>query len=260
MQRFYGDEPHIVEKRRVRAAKKPTAAPSRRKIGLKLAVTAAVLSVFALFYVAFNSARTETVMRVKRKEWYYVGIFTSADSGQATIKALDIRTRGGAGFIYNDGNFSVVASVYPTEREAKSVEGKQPDPATVIKTEFSEIRFPAAETDETISSALALPAAAIAELNDMAQSYEKGNLTESEVAYRLDGIRAKANEFLCAVEGQTSAAATYSAKVLAAIIEAIGKADDDEAAVLSSRLRYCACEIVDGVAELSAVYAGMQLS
>ena len=247
MQRFYGDEPHIVEKRRARAAKKPTAAPSRRKIGLKLAVTAAVLSVFALFYVAFNSARTETVMRVKRKEWYYVGIFTSADSGQATIKALDIRTRGGAGFIYNDGNFSVVASVYPTEREAKSVEGKQPDPAT-------------AETDETISSALALPAAAIAELNDMAQSYEKGNLTESEVAYRLDGIRAKANEFLCAVEGQTSAAATYSAKVLAAIIEAIGKADDDEAAVLSSRLRYCACEIVDGVAELSAVYAGMQLS
>lgn len=259
MQRFYGDQPHILEKRRARTSKKSKCAPQRKRSGVKFAAILSALSVLVLFCVVFGSSRTTTVTRVKNKEWYFVGIFTSSDSGQASIKALDIRTRGGAGFIYNDGNYSVIASVYPTEREAKTVAEKQPDPATVIKVEFCEMKFSSEELNDSILSAFSLPTAVVAELNETAQSYEKGNLTESEVAYRIDTIGARARELTYAIEQNTSRAATCAEKILAAITSAADEADDDASAVLSSRLRFCACEIVDKVAELSAVYSALRL-
>ena len=186
MQRFYGNDPHIIRKRR-RSVRAPKGGKTG-KSGRKFAVVVVLLSVILLLAVAFGAGGSKTVVRVKRKEWYFVSVLTAADSGQANVKALDIRSRGGAGYIYNDGDFSVIASVYPTEREAKAVAAKQPDPATIIKIAFSETEFPPGEYDAAVKAALALPADVVAILTGAAYDFEKGNLSESEVSFRLDSV------------------------------------------------------------------------
>lgn len=257
MQRFYGNDPHIIRKRR-RSVRAPKGGKTGRS-GRKFAVVAVLLSVILLFSVAFGAGGSKTVVRVKRKEWYFVSVLTAADSGQANVKALDIRSRGGAGYIYNDGDFSVIASVYPTEREAKAVAVKQPDPATIIKIAFSETEFPPGEYDAAVKAALALPADVVAMLTGAAYDFEKGNLSESEVSFRLDSVGKEAAKLATALESSETTASAYAKKILDVVSAVIGSSDDDKESVLSSRLRCAACGIVYEVSELSAIYAGLQL-
>ncbi|MFR6640032.1 MAG: hypothetical protein ACLUSP_00625 [Christensenellales bacterium] len=157
------------------------------KSGRKFAVVVVLLSVIRLFSVAFGAGGSKTVVRVKRKEWYFVSVLTAADSGQANVKALDIRSRGGAGYIYNDGDFSVIASVYPTEREAKAVAAKQPDPRHDNKNRFLRNGIPARRVRRRRKSRAGV---ACRRRRDSygCGTFEKGNLSESEVSFRLDSV------------------------------------------------------------------------
>ncbi len=259
MQEFYGDEPRVLGKKRKKVR---SAARSEGRVGRgaggRAAAAAIIASVVVLLIVSF-APRGEKVVKTARRDWYMVTVTTTVDSSVASVKATEIRTRGGAGYILNDGEYRVAASVYRTEREARAVADKQPDRAEIATVSFSSVKFPSPENVDAIVAALSFPEEAAVKLLSLGERFEKSSATESETDYEISSLAAECEKRAARLRlgGENREAEEYAASLLSVCAAALAGTSEDESAVLSSRLRYAACKIIAECAEKSGVFAGL---
>ena len=129
MQPYYGDEPHIIQKRPQNRRGYRSNYGKNRGRGLRVFL---VLAVFAIIPVAATYAflsKTEVVAgktyRVKAETRYFLVTGTYDSIADANLAAAIVKERGGAGYIFNDGKFRIVAAVYKDKKTAETVAVKQ---------------------------------------------------------------------------------------------------------------------------------------
>lgn len=94
MQQFYGDSPHIIDRKRKKRAKKKHTVVSFRAGGLLAACAA--LCVTALFAAVFFASGASDTFRIKAQTWYYVSFYSPTEIVEAELSAQNVKETGGA--------------------------------------------------------------------------------------------------------------------------------------------------------------------
>ena len=144
---------------------------------------------------------------VKAADYYAAetGAFTSMR--QAADCAEETAAAGGAGYIYNDGTFHVLASVHTKYADADAA-AKTYEPADVftLKIPNKTITYTGNKSEkEAARKALALPPSVFSQISDMsshmksgglsaAQCFEKLQTLETDIQTALDGLNAASTE------------------------------------------------------------------
>lgn len=245
MQRYYGDEPHIISSGR----------PRRGNGCLLVCAAAAALCAAALIIASALSGMDAGSVRLQRKTWYYLVFYTREDGEAAKLCALSLAETGGAGFIINDGSFRVAAAVYPSESDARKVAAKQTAETSILPVAAEELRlgFPADKSArKVLIGGFDAYADAYAAINEALASYDRGESTESALLLAAGRAREVLADAQRAVRGIESMAA-FTADLSDFLAQAVRIADDaiEGEGAVSSRLRYAQCAIVYARSELS---------
>lgn len=139
MQQFDTETPFIIDKRK------------KRKGGRIAAVLLLFFGAAAVGIVMFFSFGKSS-FTVKGRTFYGVRLYISESESEAAGKSDAVKKAGGSGYVYNDGVYSVMAAVYPTENEAKTVAER--NAGEVIVLEIPKLKWKLYEdtaTSQTVS-------------------------------------------------------------------------------------------------------------
>lgn len=243
MQPYYGDEPHIIQKR-----------PKKRRVyGKKRRGTLRIFLIFAFCAIlpiaavcAFMPKIAQPTTKTYRSKAYaiYFLITGSYDAiADANLASDVVRERGGAGYIINDGSFKVVAAVYKTKKTAEAVAAKQKIDATVYELTVKEAPLGSdKDAAKRLMTALNACDSAYADITAVTEDCETGNATESALSLAVTN----------AANGLKDAAGGISdIEVSSPIIEYLEASADglagtvtDEKHTLTVRVRYALCSLM----------------
>jgi len=247
MQPYYGDEPHIIQKRPQNRRGYRSNYGKNRGRGLRVFL---VLAVFAIIPVAATYAflsKTEVVAgktyRVKAETRYFLVTGTYDSIADANLAAAIVKERGGAGYIFNDGKFRIVAAVYKDKKTAETVAVKQKSETEIYPITIKETTL---GSDKAIAKSLAAALNVYDEifrdLTAVTEEYEKGNSTEGALALAAtnaaEGMKNSAREIAETDEtGLIGEYLTASADTLIAVTT-------EESYTLPVRVRCALCSLV----------------
>lgn len=247
MQPYYGDEPHIIQKRPQNRRGYRSNYGKNRGRGLRVFL---VLAVFAIIPVAATYAflsKTEFVAgktyRVKAETRYFLVTGTYDSIADANLAAAIVKERGGAGYIFNDGKFRIAAAVYKDKKTAETVAVKQKSETEIYPITIKETTL---GSDKAIAKSLAAALNVYDEifrdLTAVTEEYEKGNSTEGALALAAtnaaEGMKNSAREIAETDEtGLISEYLTASADTLIAVTT-------EESYTLPVRVRCALCSLV----------------
>ena len=105
---------------------------ARRAAGMLIAMLM-VLSAGVILLVVFlpprSSSTSQAVSAFAGKTYYFMYTSESTDKAQAALSAADTSSRGGAGYVFNDGTYKIVAAVYARESDVKTIVSVNPESA-----------------------------------------------------------------------------------------------------------------------------------
>lgn len=121
-------EPYIIDRRGGRDKSTGAFRAAGVLVGALVFLTAAIclLALFLPKLVEMNAAPVGTVA-TGGKTFYFLCTAESEGRTQALMSAQSAVERGGAGYIYNDGKYKIVAAAYERETDVKSLEEVNPD-------------------------------------------------------------------------------------------------------------------------------------
>ena len=247
MQPYYGDEPHIIQKR----TKK-----SRDYGGRRGACRRRVLPVFLILLLcsvvpiaatyAFLSGTTEAagrIYRVKAETRYFLVTGSYDVTGDARLAAAAVKEKGGAGYVINDGKFRVVAAVYRDKKTAEAVAAKQKNdneiyPVTIKETSLGEN----AEIAKRLSAALDICDSVFTDVTSVTEEYERGNLTDGALTLAVKNAAERLTEAARKINDadETGLIVEY----LTAMSGMLNDATTEDKYTLPVRVRYALCAIV----------------
>ena len=249
MQQFYGDSPHIIDRKRKKREKKKHTIVSFRAGGLLAACAA--LCVTALFAAVFFASGASDTFRIKAQTWYYVSFYSPTEIVEAELSAQNVKETGGAGYIINDGVFHIAASVYDSQRDAQTVADKQTKPAAVYKLVMPEIKLETIkdkDTSERVKRGFDAYSGAFNDITDVLTQFDRGVTTESALMHAVSTVRSEIiaeREVQQAIYNETSSSAVNAlCDYLESAAASLDVAVLSEKNGLSSRIRYALCEIV----------------
>lgn len=253
MQQYYGDEPRIISKRKIKRRKSNTV--KAIKINGFAIFTVFLCVAVMLVAVIFNN-KSGDILKIPADNWYYVSFYTRTTETDAAISAHSVKETGGAGYLINDGSFHVVASVYKSESDAKAVVSKQTLDASVYKLTVPGLKIPAykdKETGKTVKKAFSYYGTVFKDIDDALVGFEKGQSTESALLHVLGNAKKGLNEMRFALEQILAESNTYEVSALiewfssaAATLDKAVLGSEESITLISSRVRYALCELVYG--------------
>lgn len=249
MQQFYGDSPHIIDRKRKKRAQKRHTVASFKAGGLL--ATFAAICVIALFAAVFFTSDSSDTFRIKARTWYYVSFYSPTEIVEAELSAQNIKETGGAGYIINDGVFHVAASVYDSQRDAQTVADKQSKPAAVYKLVMPEIKLETIkdkDTSERVKRGFDAYSGVFDDITDVLIQFDRGAATESALMHAVSNVRSEIiaeREVQQSIYNETSSPAVNAlCDYLESAAASLDVAVLSEKNGLSSRIRYALCEIV----------------
>ncbi len=253
MQQYYGDEPRIIPKSKIKRKKSNTV--TALKIN-GFAVFALFVCVAVMLVAVYFNNKSGEVLKIPAKSWYYISFYTRTAETEAAISAHSVKETGGAGYLINDGQFRVVAAVYKSESDAKSVAAKQTLEAEIYKLAVPGMKISAfgdKETDKTVKKAFSYYETVYDAVNTALIDFEKGQSTESALLHTLNDIRQGISEERFALEKVLAQSSSYEVNALSDCLASAADTLDnavlgygDSIILLSARVRYALCEIVYG--------------
>ena len=126
------------------------------------------------------SVPTSGAPSFKGKTYYLLATAKATDRAQASVAAQYAAERGGAGYIYNDGNYHIIAAVYEREADAKTLASMNADshyfaltipPSACGAGDKRALEYLTGEWFQTVSAA--------------ATELDRGNITESAAEHAL---------------------------------------------------------------------------
>ena len=247
MQLKYGDRVHIIENNH----KKPKRyAKVKRESRLKKAIVVLSLSLtLAIMLVYFFGKTHSSADVIAQRKWYYVVVYEQTTVAKAQVSAKELKERGGAGFIINDGVFRIASAVYSSEIDAKNVASRLN--ASVYSVIAHKIYLPTSLTDEQkkiINQAYSSYSNSYHKMIKAIEEYEQGKSEESKLIYALNNTKSELIREKESVEAillnnpspQLDALRDY----LETCIESVEIAEQGEDESASSRARLATCKIV----------------
>lgn len=239
MQRFYGDEPHIIDRGRRSARGKRRYA--RRGPG---AISIILLAVCAAALLAVSAAWGNSGKKVPASTWYFLSAYTRSGGTEAAVSASDVRGEGGAGYIINDGAFRVIIAVYPGEADAKKVAARLDRETEIIPLAIPAFDLGGIDEDERerVKEALNVHSTAYDMLMGALAGFEGGGDAESELLFSA----AKARELFDREYGRVAdcKAARELGDYLAGASRALAALDEPDEAPAGARVRYAVCDVI----------------
>ena len=115
MQSLYGDNPRIITKKsKIRGKNAKSVLPLMTFIIF-------TLSLGVILLVSLPSNPRAEKITVPAKSWHLVVVAEHTEIVKAEVEAHSVRERGGAGYVFNDGSYKIIASVYSTYESASVV-------------------------------------------------------------------------------------------------------------------------------------------
>lgn len=118
----YGDNAYIINRGGRRARKQNGA---RRTAGVLIAVLLLLTAVICLLVVFLPRVRlggsASASIAAGGKTYYFLCTAETDERLQGVLSAQNAMERGGAGYLYNDGKYKVVAAVYKNESDVKTL-------------------------------------------------------------------------------------------------------------------------------------------
>ncbi len=204
--------------------------------GRILAFVTAVCIAVACAAALLGVKRGEKKVILESRALYGVVTGTYDSSAQAAAAADECAARGGAGYITEaDGRYAVMACMYSVESDAVSVASRI-DGATVCKVVLSGAELIKNTDSEKMCKAFEFFSFTVTDnLMRVAAELEKREISESEAAVRIDGLK---EEVLAAGESGDFA------KTLADSVYGVLNAPADGKKPLLSHIRFALCSSV----------------
>ena len=118
----YGENAYIINRGGRRARKQNGA---RRTVGVLIAVLlllTAAICLLVVFLPRFNGGAAQSASATAGgKAFYFLCTAETDERLQGLLSAQNAVDRGGAGYLYNDGKYKVIAAVYSRESDVKTL-------------------------------------------------------------------------------------------------------------------------------------------
>ncbi len=249
MQQIYGDNPHIISKKRPRTPKNvPSRGGCRRGSGFLIFLLLVSLAVFG--FTLYRVLSSRSAARIAASDWFYVSLYEVTSKPEADAKAQAVRESGGSGFVLQSSTFHVTAAVFSTRDAADKVAAKQGS-ASVVCLSVDEIKLdfkPTAEQAKPFNAYKSVYRTLFPAVN----AYDRGELTDSAFMYEftkaVDALTVTLNS-LSGLEYPYAVSAALSTH----ISESIGllRAAFTDQSNYSATARYALCAVVSSRARLS---------
>lgn len=154
----------------------------RRAAGVLIAVllllTAGIC--FLVFFLPRLTATVTSSPKFEGKTFYMLATAQTDDRDQAILLASDASTRGGAGYVYNDGSYRIVAAVYEREADAKTLVSVNAD------SHYFALSVPAADVSENDIALLEyITGEWFTVVYTAATELDRGNTTDAAAEYAV---------------------------------------------------------------------------
>lgn len=156
--------------------------------------------------------------------FYFLSTAEETEKQRAAEQAQSCSSRGGAGYVYNDGVYRIIAGVYASETDAKALASVN-DGATYFKVEVAQDRY----AQGAMQALEYFAGEWFSAVDTAVRELDRGNITEAAAEHSVE----KAFDKLCAL---LYAADDGNAKTAAARISAL--ATESPTLSVLSRIRY----------------------
>ena len=243
MQSLYGDNPRIIPKKSTFRGKKVKSA-----LPLMTFIIFA-FSLGAILLVSLPSNPRAEKITVPAKSWHLVVVAEHTEIVKAEIEAQSVRERGGAGYIFNDGSYKIIASVYSTYEGASAVaEGIEGSFVYDLKIPSFSISDIENEDRKELKESLFFYQTLYEEMLRKVESFEKGEITESKLLFNVSKIHSetkKTYEQLKVFSSKYNRSSISAFSTFTGLLEqTVYSAVMDELHTPASRMRYALCKIV----------------
>lgn len=168
-------------------------------IAVLLLLTAAICLLVVFLPKITSDESVPTGGGVTRKKFYILTTYVGSFRDDALLAAHDTSARGGAGYVYNDGEYKVVAAVYDSEADARALASVN-DNAQYFEIS---IALPESTDDGTVGAVEYLAGEWFDSVRRAADDLQRGSITEAQAEYAARSV--------CAVLSQKSELAQNSA-------------------------------------------------
>ena len=163
---------YIIQRQRKGGGRKP---PNGRRHGAAALIVLLLLLTAGIIFLVIILPRLPSGSSVTSAEYtfYLLAVDSTDDYLDAAIKVKDATSRGGGGYVYNDGKYNIIAAAYTREAEAKAIaeinEGSYyitlDIPKTTNASDANIVKYICGEF--------------FSELTDVATSVDRGTLTDA---------------------------------------------------------------------------------
>ncbi|MCH5163102.1 MAG: hypothetical protein J1G38_06390 [Clostridiales bacterium] len=212
----------------------------RRGVGFLIVVLlllTAGICILAVFF-PFGSEQASSEAETTAATFYFLATQECTDRQAASDGALSASSRGGAGYIYNDGSYKIIAAAYRKEGDAKAL-AEVNDGAFYFKFE---LKFGSIESKDR-AAVKYLTGEWFDALFNAADSLERGNITDAEADRTVRAACLKLLRYADKSNG----------KSLVRALQKAGEYSPPTGRSLQSYIRYVAVRALDLVALSSAV-------
>lgn len=231
MQEFYGENPQFISRRHRKNGK-----TSRKVFGFFVFIAILIFIASVVFCMYSFFIEQKDTVDFSAETWYFVIVSVPSDGEDAQIKATAIRTRGGAGYIINDGKYNIAASVYNRLADAESVCARM-DGAFVFERTVPGKKLPLSDAALAEKQTTTLVTTAIIELSELLYSFETSELSEAALTYAVSGWREKIKRQSLEI----SAELPILSSQLSEWCGALSECERNEDGLLNGQLRYALC-------------------
>ena len=216
-----------------------------------------LLGTASITYFDFKEAKQAVSKEAEGEHFYAVKLISCVDFETAKLYGLELRKKGGAGFlIKNDSSYDVICALYPTKEDAEKVmnalQKENPSVGLVlVNVPYLKKSFPS-----NLSKSLEIYKMCFGQLYDISNKLDKGEITFSDAIYFTKILKTEVNSVSESVK-YTALNEEYKdeyIKILSGISMAEGCVSNITEAVneadLLAEIRYYNIQIVCGFSSL----------
>lgn len=197
----YSSGAYIVSRKERRGGRNrdPRRRPNRAAgfLVIALLLLTAGICLLVVFLPKFKPTGVSGAAEFTGRTFYFLTTAKETDRLKAREQAQYAIERGGAGYIYNDGNYRIIAAAYEREADAKTLASVNAD------ADYFAFSLPSAACDGGDRAALEYLADELfAVCSTAASELDRGNITEASAEYAVRAALDKLTALACSASSE----------------------------------------------------------